>query len=104
MVNNLLNPPARIENRTLKIQQFNFTVKHKPGKFNIADYLSRYPSRSLNIDSELYEECAKKTERHVKMLIMTNVPKGMTLSEVEIESRNDSTLTNLRYFGWYKAH
>ena len=30
------------------------------------------------------------------MLIMTNIPKGMILSEVEIESRNDSTLTNLR--------
>ena len=50
----------------------------------------------MNIDSELYEECAKETERHVNMLIMTNVPKSMTLSEVEIESRNDSTLTNLR--------
>ena len=59
-------PPARIENLTLRIQQFKFTVKQKPGKYNIVDYLSRYTSRSLNFDSELYKECAKEKERNVK--------------------------------------
>ena len=36
-------PPARIERWALRLTQFDFTIAHRPGKSNIADYYSRSP-------------------------------------------------------------
>ncbi|CAF0832655.1 unnamed protein product [Brachionus calyciflorus] len=37
------NPPARIQRWCLRLSQYDFTIVHKPSKYNPADYLSRNP-------------------------------------------------------------
>lgn len=51
-------PPARIERWALRLIPFDFTIIHRPGKGNIADYLSRHP---LPIGNKLLE-CEIETE------------------------------------------
>ena len=38
------NPPARIRRYTLRLAPFKFTIVHRPGLGNMADYLSRHSS------------------------------------------------------------
>ena len=40
-------PPARIERWTLRLQQYQFKLKHRPGKTNPADVLSRQPIQKI---------------------------------------------------------
>lgn len=76
-------PPARIERWLLRLQAFRFKVVYKPGKFNIADSLSRL--------CKLHEERPfdHEEEFHVFSLIERNTPKAMNISEIASESKAD---------------
>ena len=80
--------PARVERFRLRLQQYNFTVKFKPGKVNAADYLSRHPNHSTSAD---YKH-SQIAEEYVKYLTDNAVPKAMTLNEILESTQNDSEL------------
>ena len=70
-------PSARIDRWLLRLQPYTFDVKHRPGKDNPADYLSRHPlpnSTSRQSDSA---EC------YVNFVVQHAIPKAMTLQEIE---------------------
>jgi hypothetical protein len=47
-------PPARISRFNLRLMDLEFDIRHKPGKDNIADYLSRNPLKSDETNRETY--------------------------------------------------
>ncbi len=61
-------PPARIERWALRMMNFDYEIVHRPGKWNIADYLSRHPIKGdhkneLEEDTESYvfqNQCQEK--------------------------------------------
>ena len=70
-------PPARIERWLLRLADYNFTVKHLPGKENPSDYMSPHPHFP---PTTLYSQIA---EDYVNFLTHHTVPKAITLSEIE---------------------
>lgn len=56
-INNLKNPQGRLGRWTLRLQQYNFKVVHRPGKDNVVpDCLSRFPIGTDCIDSIDFKE------------------------------------------------
>ncbi|XP_028416022.1 uncharacterized protein K02A2.6-like [Dendronephthya gigantea] len=84
------NPPARIQRWALRLQPYTFTVKYRPGPLNIADYLSRHPSRSQTTRER------KIAEEYVNYLVGHAIPKAMTLEEVNSASKADPIFQRLR--------
>nr|CAH7744111.1 unnamed protein product [Callosobruchus chinensis] len=76
-------PPARIERWLLRLQAFRFKVVYKPGKFNIADSLSRLCKLQ---DEKPFDH---EEEFHVFTIIEKNTPKAMNISEIVSESKAD---------------
>ena len=54
--NPLSKPPARIQRWQLRLSPFSYTVKHIPGKGNIADFLSRHPVAIQNAHHDDVED------------------------------------------------
>ena len=81
-------PPARIERWRLKLQQYSFEVKYKPGKTNAADYMSRHPQiRTVNISRE-----SENAEKYVNYIAYNSIPKAMTMKELCAATEADATL------------
>ena len=79
-------PPARIERWGLRLQEYSFKVKYRPGACNPADFMSRHPcDPSANQQQKL-------TEQYVNFLTNHAVPKAMTLQEIVEETNQDETL------------
>ena len=49
--NPLSKPPARTERWQLRLTPYDFTVRHRPGKDNPADYMSRHPLDNQSVRS-----------------------------------------------------
>ena len=77
-------PPARIERWNLRLQAYDFEVKHTQGSQNPSDFLSRH--------SIPREERKLLAEEYVNFLASNAVPKAMTLSEVQLATQHDKTL------------
>ena len=45
------NPPLRIQLLNLRLGQYNFIIKHRPGQNNPSDYLSRQPTSEETVPS-----------------------------------------------------
>ena len=85
-------PPARIERWLLRLADYNFTVKHLPGKENPSDYMSRHPRfPPTTLHSQIAED-------YVNFLTHHAVPKAITLSEIEEETQKDHTMQAVRCF------
>ena len=70
---------------------FDFEIVHKPGAYNIADYLSRHPMEDNTvIDDE------DAIESHVYFISGHAIPKSMTRDEIVECTNNDSVLPKLR--------
>ena len=80
-------PSARIERWALRLQQYQFTLRHRPGKTNPADILSRQPLITLEKNSI--------TEDDVNFLTNHSVPKSMSRQESENECRKDAAIQSL---------
>ena len=65
------NPPARIERWVLRMQEFDYTVKYKPGSENIADALSRLICR----DHQQGRRIENVAEEYVRFVAQTATPK-----------------------------
>ena len=63
--------PARIERWCLRLAQYDFSVQHRPGCGNPADYLSRNP-----VSQEL--ETHSIAEDYINYLFASTIPKSLT--------------------------
>ena len=84
-------PPMRIERWLMYLQQFDFTVKYIPGKINGADYLSRHamPLSPKDRRSVTYREAT------VRQLVLSVVPKAVSLTDIQRATAQDPQLTKL---------
>ena len=84
-------PPMRIERWLIYLQQFDFKVKHPPGKINGADYLSRHamPLSPKDRRSVTYREAT------VRQLVLSVVPRAVSLTEIQTATAQDPQLTKL---------
>ena len=85
-------PSARISRWVLRLQPYRYTVKHIPGKSNIADSLSRLQS---------FQESSPRPfidiEKHVRFVAVNATrPIALTTKEIEQASALDEELSNLR--------
>jgi hypothetical protein len=84
--------PARIERWRLRLQQYNFNVKYKPGKSNAADYMSRHPY----MKSTMFKH-AEIAEHYVHYISENAVPKAMTIQEIDDSTSKDA---NTEHRSW----
>lgn len=86
------NPSARILRWILRLQQYDYTIKHINGKDNPADILSRQPMKYQKVVSP-EEEIA---EGFINTVVANSIPKTITLSEIMEESQRDPTVTAVK--------
>ncbi|GFN82395.1 hypothetical protein PoB_000890100 [Plakobranchus ocellatus] len=76
--------PARIERWMMRTQAYNMAINYKPGKDKPADYLSRHPNKSTKPSSR--EQ--KIAEEYVNHLAYNNIPKAMTLENIQSQKHS----------------
>jgi hypothetical protein len=84
-------PPARIERLGLRLTPFDYTIQHRPGRSNVADYYSRHPSPTPPVEVDIITEC----EEYVCNAIEESLPDAVTRLEVAEATRADKTLAML---------
>jgi hypothetical protein len=83
-------PCARVERWVLRMQTYNYVVKHIPGAKNIADALSRL--LSSNEQKPVYNE----TEEYLRLIVDEATPVAMNINEIEQSSENDEEFDEIR--------
>ncbi|XP_038060004.1 uncharacterized protein K02A2.6-like [Patiria miniata] len=86
-------PNARIERWVMKLMSYSFKVKYLPGRYNIADVLSRLTKTTPAKEQETLQD---ETERYVRWVASEATPKALTTREVEEASRADDELSAVR--------
>ncbi|XP_028408174.1 uncharacterized protein K02A2.6-like [Dendronephthya gigantea] len=81
-------PPLRIERWLLRLQQYKFNIKYRPGSGNPADVLSRQPLFTNYKSSTIAEEYINFVQDH-------SIPKSLTLEEIRIATAEDPELQNV---------
>lgn len=84
-------PCARIERWVLRLQPYDFSVIHIPGKDNIADPLSRLLGETVMKGAHVHG-----AEEYVRFVAVQATPKALTTKEVERASADDAELTEVR--------
>ena len=89
---NLLNKPKskfplRIERMTLRLQGFNFDLKHIRGGINFCDYSSRYPFQNLQESSQL--------QNYINFIAEYVIPNALDLKTIKEEMLRDPIITKL---------
>lgn len=79
-------PPARIERWLLRLQSFKFKVIYRPGKFNIADSLSRL----CRVEKESSFDAGG--EYHIFRIVEQSIPQALKISQVVAESQKDQNI------------
>jgi hypothetical protein len=82
-------PKARIERWALRLLPYKFSIRHKPGHDNPADYLSRHPLPSNAAEHE-HEEMA---EAYVNLVTDMAMPKAISKERMVVETARDKELT-----------
>ncbi|CAB3983672.1 Transposon Tf2-6 poly [Paramuricea clavata] len=72
---------ARIQRWALRLQQYNYTVKYRPGTGNPADFLSRAPINEPSGQSI--------AEEYINFITEQAIPRTITWSEVQEATKND---------------
>lgn len=83
-------PSARIERWVLRLQPYDFEVKHIPGKEMVADALSRLVERT---DSQEVED----DHEYVRFIAEMATPKALKTRDIERESEKDENLEKIRH-------
>ena len=82
-------PSARIERWVLRLQPYDFSVKHIPGREMVADALSR-------LVKETNEQNQDSAEAYVRYIATAATPNALKTRDIERESENDDKLTVIR--------
>ena len=92
-------PPAKIERWALRLQQYDFQIKHRPGTGNPADVLSRQPS-------EKSPETSNIADQYVNFVEQYAVPVAMSITEIVEATKKDvelqDAINNMRLGKWTK--
>ena len=83
-------PSARVNRWVLRLQPYRFTVRHIPGKENIADSLSRLTRSQANAD------LSSEAEEYVRFVAEKATPQALSMREIERASDTDGELSNVR--------
>jgi len=75
--------PPRLERFVIDLQGYDFKVQYKPGKNNVADYLSRHPSRRLG--SSKTEEVESYVNRIVENQCVNVVEQLESVTKAELK-------------------
>lgn len=90
-------PNARIERWVLRLQAYSFEVVYEPGTVNIADAISRLSLSNPTDFDVVGENC-------IYQLVLSLIPKAITLQEVEAETLKDDiiqqVIRNLETGAW----
>ena len=84
------SPKARFERWCLRLLPYKFTIKHQPGEYNIADYLSRSPLKRADLHD--LEDIA---ERYVNLVTNSAIPNAMSRSEIAQATASDRVLSQV---------
>jgi hypothetical protein len=84
-------PPARIQRWALKMDDFDFDIVHRPGRDNIADYMSRHPV--TNDESRDFEEM---TERYINFVSENARPTAIKMNELIEATLRDKELNYVK--------
>ena len=103
LINLLNNPnatiPLRIERMSLRLQGYDFEMKHVKGEENISDYSSRHPVSPSQTSDE------STIEKYVNMITRFAVPKAFKIEDIERETRKEHLLNVLKSLiinnNWY---
>ena len=80
--------PFRIERIRMKLQGFEFTVRHMPGSRNPSDFMSRKPIDTLKSDKKQFREL----EKHVYRIVSDGLFDALSLEEIQESTNNDEEL------------
>ena len=83
-------PPARIERWLLRLQEYDFDVIYRPGVQNLADPLSRLPTKTSRSNME---SCG---DRFVNYLAQQNTPVAMSTEEITESAKVDPEMKQIR--------
>ena len=83
-------PSARVNRLVLRLQPYRFTVRHIPGKENIADSLSRLTRSKASAD------LSSEAEEYVRFVAENSTPQALSTREIERASDADQELSNVR--------
>jgi len=97
-------PSARIQKMAVRLAQYQFTIIHKPGYYNEADFLSRRPLEN----SEQYEDeedCDSEDEyeneimeSHINAMVSTNIPNVISRAELVKETMADKEISLVKLY------
>lgn len=77
-------PSARIERWVLRLQSYQYQIKYRAGKSNIADPLSR-----LSVGKSLGKPFDEESEHYVNLIATTSAPVAIKLITIKEASRDD---------------
>ena len=83
-------PKARLENWGLRLQRYDFSIRHMPGKYNIADYLSRQPTPATAAPTD------DPAEAYINQVVDSVLPAKWSRESVVAASNSDSTLAQVK--------
>ena len=83
-------PKARLENWGLRLQRYEFSIRHRPGKFNMADYLSRNPRDARR------EDLNEEAEAYINQVIDDAIPSGWSRASIAHATATDATLIQVK--------
>ena len=86
-------PPARIERWALRLSQFDYTIVHRAGSSNIADFFSRQPDRSVNLDALVEQQAS---DRYINTIVEGAIPSSITRQEIARATNTDNELQALK--------
>ena len=84
------NPPVRVLRFALRLQPYDYSIRHIDGRSNVTDYLSRQPLVSEDICYHI------ATEEFVRSIVVRAVLPALTAREVEQASDKDVELSTVR--------